>query len=147
MSPFSSRTTSLIRRLLLCLLVLALPAQGIAAATMRFCGPADASVAMAAGDGPHAGHDMAGHHAASVVLDQTDHAQQDPAAPGQPNQADGAQKGCSACAVCCAAFALQASPLQLPLADPLGTVRSTLPAYAPVFLTGGLDRPPRPSHT
>ena len=139
--PAFPRLTCLMRHWLLCLLVLALPAQGVAAATMRFCAPAHHDMAaMAAAPAHPAAHAAAQHQHHGQVMTA------DPDQGSAPTEAAD-QSRCSACAVCCAAMALYRSPPVLPaLAASQGSV-AALPASAAVFLTGGPERPPRPSHS
>ncbi|MFP5397700.1 MAG: hypothetical protein ACLGIT_05180 [Gammaproteobacteria bacterium] len=154
-----------VRALLVWVMVIAMPVQGMAASVMLFCGPshermtqarvvdASASRADAAGD---AGHDHAATgHAAHR------HAAPDHAAPfvmanaaadtGAETAAEGAAGlvaphgtiSCSACAACCSALAL---PATFSLADATSPVRSfRAPPSVPVAShpPDRLDRPPR----
>lgn len=111
-----------IRLLLVWLLAVALPVQGVSAATMQFCGHAAAPVHAA-------GHD---HHA---------HA--DGGGAQKPAADPGAHK-CSACAACCMATALP--PGGAPLAAPQPDVPTAQPVpslYADPDASA-LERPPRP---
>lgn len=127
----------LVRTLCLWLLLLALPLQGVTAATMAHCGAArDVAVAMAhAGHAGHAGHDHAAMQAAAA------HGDEDAGTPGKSVH-PGAH-ACSACAACCMALGLPAALPVLPEPE-VGPV-AALPAGAPAerFVTGGLERPPR----
>ena len=132
--------SALQRFLLVCLLSLAIPLQGYAAAAMTFCGPTHERMAAAhahadhghAADGAshHGGHEVSAH-AGEHVDDGLTHWQ-------QLGDLD-----CSACAACCAAAVLPTSTPQLPLssarAEPAPQPRLT----SATFLTGGQERPPR----
>ena len=152
--PRLSCLNCLLRRLLLCALVLALPTQGLAAATMRFCGPvhhgmaaasamvlaAEVAAKMAAPDAAadHSTHH--GHHGSTEPADSADPLKPpDPAADPRP---PASQSSCSACAVCCAALALSSSPPGLPALPAAERSVAALPVGVPVFLTGGPERPP-----
>ncbi|MBT9597588.1 MAG: hypothetical protein IV094_16525 [Vitreoscilla sp.] len=123
---------STLRALCVWLVMLALPFQGMAAASLRHCGPAHEAPAPAA---VAAGHDHAQHHHAS---------ESSPSKPGHGAQAVAAKAGsCSACAACCAAAA---PPASLPLlAEPAlaGFEPPALQVSVLPFLTTGLERPPR----
>ncbi len=111
-----------LRVTLIWLLALALPAQGLAAATMVFCQTG---------------------HAAPVATVSAPHCDEH-AAPAQANpqvQAD-AHK-CSACAACCSAGAVHSMVLQVP--EP-GITAPVFVAVVPTvekFSASGPDRPPR----
>lgn len=107
----------LLRRLLLALLIAAVPLQAYAAAAMLYCherGEAEAS---------RAGHDM--HHAAGVTGGPHDHGHGHEAAgaaaavdSGAPDVVDWfalAATGCSVCSAMCIAGALLASARSVPL--------------------------------
>ena len=134
------------RRLLIVLLVLALPLQGYAAAGMLWCAPVHPSQALHVQHVPHAQGEPAAHSAHShgtAVSAGEAHA---PHHAGATADEEGAQTGggkCSQCAVCNVGVAL------LPAVPLLGVPRapesvvlqpSRLPA---AFLTGGIERPPR----
>lgn len=123
---------STLRALCVWLMMLALPFQGMAAASLRHCGPAHEATAPAA---VSAGHDHARHHHAS---------ESSASGSGHGAQAVAAKAGsCSACAACCAAAA---PPASLPLlAEPAlaGFEPPTLQVSVLPFLTAGPERPPR----
>jgi hypothetical protein len=124
------------RLLLIWLIALALPAQGIAAATMQFCGPGHPSQMQWLGASAHDRHGDHGH--------ATEH-RGTGMHPGAP--ADLARHGklkCSACAACCAATALPPSPLTVPVIEP-AVARVTLMTSTYVGpVDAGLERPPKP---
>ena len=123
------------------LLAIALPAQGLAAATMLHCAPQRSDAVPAA----HAGHE---HHGAAAAQHHhgaaSDHAAAGAtdAETGSDNMTTQLQK-CSACATCCIGLALPSSaqPVPGPLATP--TARPEPAAVHAAFLTSGPDRPPR----
>lgn len=130
--------TSLVRVILTWLLVLALPVQGYAASSLRWCG-----MAQQQGSTTAAPHD----HAAMLAAAMPEHAGQgtDAAAKGTQGGTDGSTDAgkCSVCAACCGAPALAS----------MGPVVAVVPATPPygavlmVALTGtspeGFERPPR----
>lgn len=150
-----------IRLLLIWLLVLAVPAQGAAAATMVLCGPnhhgGGAGVAMvhaqAGGlsstsphDRPHAHpNDHTQHSAATHAAH--DHAVADVPAVGEASApAQGIHAGqhkCSACASCCSVSAMLSPVLAVPVPDIEPTVFSAVVPSVEAFSADGPDRPPR----
>ena len=136
----------LTRLFLMWLLVLALPVQGVAAASMLHCGPArgNSPGAVAQGQGhDHARHAHAGHAADEALQAQpADHAA---AVDDDLLVHDASQVGCSACASCCSATAIPAAPLVLAPSDPVHTVNRAIAFDVVAFLTGGPERPPRSS--
>ena len=125
------------------LLALALPLQGLAAATMAACGP---------GHGGHGqGHEHAMPHDAQHAhghglgadVTSADDATADAATADEVPSTQHSQK-CSVCASCCIASA--GLPAHAVVAEPATSAESFVdlePGSAPVFLTGGLERPPR----
>lgn len=149
-----------LRMFLACLLLVAIPLQGMAAAAMLFCGPAGSSdrSAMTGAHGPKHGsglasdehaqhvHQHVGHgHASSDVhadIDVSANADSDGAEPAG-STAGTAGHTCSACAACCHGAAVTAT-VQVPtvspapqtvLAEPLVLVQNR-PSPVP-------DKPPR----
>ena len=120
------------------LLCAALPLQGASAATMALCGPGTSHdhVAMSS-TAPASGHE---HHAAEV---DHHHAAAEPAADAaEPSDGTGPQK-CSVCASCCVgAGAVQRLSFFEPVALPDSFALPVGSGIA-VYLTGGLERPPR----
>jgi len=139
--------------LIVCLLALALPGQGVAAATVAHCGQAHQRVHAAAADpDPQAtvGHQHAAAHAHSSHAH--DAAQANPADRGASTGLDSAQPAqdsvvgphaCSACASCCAGVGLSSAPLQVPQPDSAATVFVTVVPAVDAFAADGPDRPPR----
>lgn len=140
--------------MLVWLMALAIPVQGVAAVGMLHCAaspqqeplaltaPAHAEAMHAHGPGSHhahpahAGHGHDGHH----VGDGHGPAADDPA----DNTTSLGHK-CSACAACCAGLALPAHAVEF--SSPIVASFAALPPGAtPVrFVLGRLDRPPRPT--
>jgi hypothetical protein len=127
--------------LIVWLLAVALPAQGLAAATMRHCSPQRSHTTTSAQAGyqhPGAAHAQH-HHDAGAAHDHgstSDHH----ASVKTPLQK------CSACAACCIGAALPSSAQSVPepLAAPGARPEPVLVHAA--FLTSGPDRPPRTPH-
>jgi hypothetical protein len=142
----------LFRAALAWILALALPLQGLAAATMLNCAP-EPGVRAAAAAQPHAGHHGAAAHAPAVLHDPA--ALHDGAAAHVPaaGHGHGAHAGddagaddahqCSACAACVAGPALPSTVATSTPIDPAcPVVQAPLPRLASVVLAG-LERPPR----
>lgn len=145
------------RTLLLCLLVLAVPAQGSAAITMAFCGPnhhgsEPATAAAQAvgtehgtqhpGSSDHGDHgDPANPHHAQAGPDDGA-AASDPAAE-QPKSVHGGKHKCSACASCCSAAAILSDLPVLVTPTAAATVFAALVPTVGAFTPDGLERPPR----
>lgn len=141
----------ILRITLMWLVVLAIPAQGYAAAAMVGCGPGHHSMlaapshadAMAERDAPIHAFDASleadsdPHHAGSA---ESDHGQ---LTKSHGSAAKGAKGSCSPCASCCVVAAL---PTTVMVFEPLPLVDFFVP-LAPrsvaSFVTDGLDRPPR----
>jgi hypothetical protein len=116
----------LLHSVLLCLLVLALPVQGVAAATMQFCAAAHRFQSMAADAA--AEHKAVGH----VHADATAEA-----------DAQFAAQSCSACAACCAASAPPAAPFEVPRVEPLVEPAAVAASIYSGPCGSGLERPPK----
>ena len=145
----------LMRTLLVWLLVLAVPAQGVAAATMAFCGShhqGGTAATHAQQTAPSAHAHAQAHARAHAQGKHGDHA---PATVSQAHSADvggsaalatsahaDAQK-CSACAACCSFGALLNSVLALAAPDLTPTVFSVVVPTVDAFAVDGPDRPPR----
>jgi hypothetical protein len=140
--------SSLLRSLLIWLVVLAMPIQGLAASVMQHCTPVGSPVPSVA----TVALSMDGHdHAHAVELPGHEHAQQSPGSEGltadDVNVAHGkATAGagkCSACAACCAAVGMP--PSVSPIPTPPAEAQALQLPFIEVdsFVPGGLDRPPR----
>ena len=151
-----------VRTVLVWLLVLALPAQGAAAATMALCGPGHAARTIGHQHEPamavqsprmhphgHAASPEPHHHAHAVVADMGNvgdplRSQAEMAGQAQlSNLAPGDQHKCSACASCCSAAAVLSAGLILTTPDFTPTVFMAIVAAVEPFTTAGPDRPPR----
>ena len=155
----------LLRTVLIWLVALAVPAQGMAAATMMHCGAghhlAQAAQAKAQPlpDAPQAAHvEHTGHGHTSPVAselgsagesgtnatspDATDTAQADKAA-DPVKVAKATSHKCSACASCCAGLALPSTAVMPPATDPAREVTALSPSWAASVVIDGPERPPR----
>ena len=148
-----------VRTVLVWLLVLALPAQGAAAATMALCGPGHAARTLAhqhdqAMAQParqvhqHGQHESPAPHnpvlAAPADSDDQVRGQVAPAGQAKPaSLAQVEQHKCSACASCCSAAAIFSAGLIVPSPDFTPTVFMAVVATVEPFTTAGPDRPPR----
>ena len=147
------------RKLLVWLMVLSTPLQGMAAARMLHCSPnhermhAVASSPMPGHEHDHEHeHDHADGHGAGVDGTLVD-GLVDPSAPilaqsvGAPEATFGASdSSCSACTACCAALGLPVRATGwLALPSPPDAPALSLPTM-PSFVPSRLDRPPRALH-
>lgn len=159
-----------IRTLLIWLLALALPAQGVAAATMVFCGPNHHGAGPVAhaqhADAEHAHHGSAAqqypprlgashdehhgapngvyhgaHHAGAAQADGASSPVEVADAPAKFHQADSPK--CSACASCCSAAAILSSAPAVAAPEFSATVFATVEPSVDPFAADGPDRPPR----
>ena len=123
--------TTGLRNALMWLLLLALPLQGFAAATMLHCG---------------AGHQQTAasslSKSASAHQHEAGQAHRHAAASDTP-QPDLTKSKCSACAACCMGTALPAAALAFEPFAPALAPPSFVSAPAIGFVTDGPDRPPR----
>jgi hypothetical protein len=139
---------SRIRTAMMWLLLAALPVQGWAVATMVHCGPSHQRATLRAVDAispvqhahSHEGHDHGSHHA-SVVADDADTG---PSPAGSDAQSLSMGKfKCSACATCCLGMALPSAVLTFDASVSSDSLEPGMPRGHAVFLTAGLERPPR----
>ena len=117
------------RLMVVWLLALALPLQGVAATVMKVCAPAHVQAGVPADADRHAAQTQGGSAGAGDV------------APCHLEASPGAHS-CSACAACCAATALPASPIALQGAVPHA---EPAPSAASSYLSPdgpSLERPP-----
>lgn len=130
---------SVFRFVLLCLMALALPLQGLAATGAVHCAAMHERMQVSAAHhhDDNAAHHHEGHAAKSVATSADDH-RSDDSAP----RAGGAFK-CSACAACCVALGLPSGAVTLPQAPADGLTPPMALRAAVAFLTGGPERPPR----
>lgn len=136
-----------VRTLLIWLLVLAVPAQGAAAATMAFCGPnhhgggsARAEVGATLTEHMHHGDAVSMHEFDADVSDAMAVAD-DASAIVKASQA--AKQKCSVCASCCSLGAILTTVPVVPATDSAPTVFITVVPTVDAFAADGPDRPPR----
>ena len=141
----------LIRALFIWLLMLAVPTQGAAAATMAFCGPGHhgggaAAQMQAAAPDSHAHHDGAAaadyeHPQVAAVAHEYSSASTASVASAKVGHASKHQ--CSACVSCCSVGAILNSVLAVPVPVFTPTVFSAVVPSVDTFAAEGPDRPPR----
>lgn len=141
----------LIRTLLIWLLVLAVPAQGAAAATMAYCGPNHhgsevATRALPSAAPAHAHHGSEArtaheHLDAALQADADGSPSTRAAASAKSVQSD--QHKCSACASCCSVGAILDTVLVVPAPVAAPTLFSVVVPTVDAFAADGPDRPPR----
>lgn len=129
------------------LLLLALPLQGFAAATMINCGPNHHRMASAAiTETPDAHeHPAAGqhNHPMNVASDHHDAASNDSDAPSVHHLDKLMKFKCSACAACCMGAAMPTAAVTFKAFPPAMTPDSLVLTSHVGFVTDGPDRPPR----
>jgi hypothetical protein len=137
----------MVRTLLIWLLALALPAQGVIAATMVFCGPShhDRVAAVAAAQQADAAHWLQDsvprtHDVTAVV--QAEVSASDEAAVTDRFTPSGMQK-CSVCASCCSAAAIHDTVAKLPVLEPAAADFAASASAVEPYAADGPDRPPR----
>ena len=155
-----------LHRVLVYLLLLAIPLQGLAAASMAGCAPdhhdhggwANTAVTAAANTAtlahPQRGHThqvdtVHPHHAAASVVDVALEAMSDVDADADAvMDADiAASATCSACASCCVSVALPTAAFEFAFEPPAAAAHARLPTVMVGFVTGGPQRPPRISYS
>lgn len=136
-----------LRVVLVWLIALALPVQGIASATMAHCGQSHERMHAASAEARHhqGDGDATAHHHDAAMADGADHAASVQHDAGNPAKfTELGQYKCSSCASCCSAIAL---PAFMPSVPELG---ATPTLFAPdvvdiaAIASAGPDRPPRP---
>lgn len=141
----------LIRMLLIWLLVLAVPAQGAAAATMAFCGSNHHSAGAAAqmqpaGPADHSHHDGAaatGHEHPQTAAPADEDSSTSAVSAASAKVSDASKQKCSACASCCSGGAILSSVLAMPAPVFTPTVFSAVVPSVDTLAADGPDRPPR----
>lgn len=129
----------LARCLLIWLMALAVPMQGMAAASLRHCLPSHqrSGTLLAAGHsqtGPSHGHHATDSAAGAGAAHDA----------GPDKTADGHKAGkCSACAACCVALGLPAPAVRVPVVPADSFIAILRTEAPPSFVPGRLDRPPR----
>lgn len=139
-----------LRTLLVWLVVLAVPLQGAAAASMAFCGaahPGGAAAApavdLSAVEHAHGGGADAGHH---LAADASTQAVGSADGSSLPKAGHAAEQTCSVCASCCSSGAILATLQPVPAPDPAPTLFTPVVATVGAFAVDGPDRPPRSVH-
>ena len=140
----------MIRKLLIWLLMLAIPAQGVSAATMAVCGLAHQGGVAAAGDAHHpatAGH---GHeNPESRLAHDQPMAHAMAAAASDAGTADEAESGCAdkhpcnVCGSCCSTGPLLSDGPGWPEPEAAPAAFPAIVATVDPFAAVGLERPPR----
>ena len=142
-----------VRTLLIWLLVLAVPAQGAAAATMAFCGPnhhgSGATQVELAAPTEHAHHDSAAmtphlHDGVPAPADEDLPASASFTAAAKVS--DPGTHKCSACATCCSVGAILSAALAVPAPVFTPTAFPIVVLCVDTFAADGPDRPPRIVH-
>ena len=142
----------LIRTLLVWLLMLAVPAQAVAAATMAFCGPghhgggSSRGHAQTAASPEHTHHEGGAHNAGSasgVTAEPDELGAAAHADSASPNGAHADKQKCSVCAACCSLSAIPSMALAVPVAAFIPPVFSTIVPAVNAVAADGPDRPPR----
>ena len=129
----------MVRMLLIWLLAFALPAQGVIAATMVFCGPNHHDRAAAAA----MAHDAdAAHSHDEATAGKAENTAPDEAAAPETFSPSGMQK-CSVCASCCSAAAIHDAVPKLPVFEPVAADFAAMAPAVESFAADGPDRPPR----
>lgn len=133
------------RSALMWLLLLALPLQGFAAATMVNCGPNHhRMLAASAVTAPESHHDRTNdhhEHEALLAADADDGAEH---GPSSVHHLDKLTKfKCSACAACCMGAAMPTAALVIASFSPAMMTATFVSTPHVDFLSDGLDRPPR----
>ena len=136
-----------VRALLIWLLVLAVPAQGAAAATMAFCGPnhhggGPARVEAVATVSEHSHHSGA-EAAHDLEADASAEAAVADDASSMLKASQAAKQKCSVCASCCSLGAILTTVPVVPATDSAPTVFTTVAPTVDAFAADGPDRPPR----
>lgn len=147
------------RRLVVTLLVLALPVQGALASTRWMCASlaAKAEATAAASHAAHAMHDLRASDASTIDPAHTPHAHlashaahaqgasHDAPAPGhdQAHALAGADTGCNLCAACSVTAGAPPAPLVVAAVDVAQPPFASPPARVPDVAAGGPERPPR----
>lgn len=147
---YSASMAWLKRTLLIWLLVLAVPAQGLAAVTMAMgagshAGPGAALALAAASQAPMPGPAAAGSDAGPEPHAASAHCQQLLAGEAtDPTASAGAKThSCSVCSSCCSPGAMPSSLLAVPADAPAATRFAVLVTTLDLVVVDGLERPPR----
>ena len=142
--------TAWLRLPMLWLLALAIPAQGFAAAAMVHCDQSHQRMhrALAQAQAQHAdnGQHPRGHSLAATGLGvESAHAVQHLGTHAPDKLTDLGHYKCGACGACCSSVAMPGFALNLPETTPIVQWKLVRFQGHTGFITGGPDRPPRPS--
>jgi hypothetical protein len=138
----------MVRAVLIWCLALALPAQGVLAATMAFCGPnhpVGASAVTATQDDGHAARhaqESAAHSGMGAAHDHAEDAISHESAAADTFAQSDLQK-CSVCASCCSATAIHDTAPKLPVPEAASARFAAPVSIVEPFAADGPDRPPR----
>jgi hypothetical protein len=135
-----------LRLAFVCLLAVALPLQGVSAATMMACGTQQhGSHATLAEHDHHVGSFAAEGHSHVTAAETDEHASHDHASgtsDAKSSSSKHSQK-CSICASCCVGAAVPAQPLSFASVKVTDHFAPLVPRSIAAFVTEGLERPPR----
>ncbi|WP_245213343.1 hypothetical protein [Rhizobacter sp. AJA081-3] len=129
------------RTLWICLLLLALPVQGFAAAQMTQCGPSHGPMQHASVGGH--GDVESRHMHEQLAQEHHQHAASHADDASNDGSTPAAKHHCSACVSCCVGLALPSSSPVVVAPSEATLHVAARGAADPVFLTSGLERPPR----
>ena len=151
-SLYTFAMVSRLRSAVMWLLLLALPLQGFAAATMLNCGPNHHRMMAAASAEPDEAHEHTAavqhHHQMGMAAGEHEGASANPSgdAPPLPHLDKLVKFKCNACAVCCTGAAMPTAAFTFEVFPPAMAPASFVPTAHIGFVTDGPDRPPRLSH-
>jgi hypothetical protein len=153
MLHYTARMRRLFRAALLWLIALAIPMQGMAAATMLSCGPGHHRMMTNQSTSASAAHDHAAHGHVAPATAQEDESSQEVGSDSRDAGYVGTSSAkdlnqltkfkCSACAACCMTTALLPSIVGFALPEKTAIFTSFATVSFAPFLTDGLERPPR----
>ncbi|MCU6434647.1 hypothetical protein LPB67_12785 [Undibacterium sp. Jales W-56] len=121
----------LVRLFLLCIMIATIPVQGIAAATMLYCGT-EHHHALSSDQSQHEQNEH--HH--DVVEKSSDHSQPDTSSKFSKNK-------CSSCAACCVGAAMVTGSLLQSSPSPSSEKITQIFSCHIGHISDGLERPPR----
>ncbi|HSB98949.1 MAG TPA: hypothetical protein VLE45_03475 [Burkholderiaceae bacterium] len=128
------------------LLALALPLQGVAAATMAHCAPMRGDATSVSGHEHAAPRSVPHHHHDAATDTAPSHAAHGVASADDTGGQDvtSSLHKCSACAACCIGLGLPSTAFALPQPPVASSVPAAPSAHDVAFFTSGPERPPRP---
>ena len=142
---------SIVRSVLIWLMVLAMPVQGMAASTVVFCGPLHERMMLPPAAADHDESAVPEHehlwrmqaHAATVLPDDSAAAADAAGMPAMNRFTHPGTFSCSACASCCSMLAIPESFASVGEPDLVNTTPAALAVGVQSFVTEGPERPPR----